>query len=117
MEGRFAFWTALHERMGKLANRVGDPARIFAQIHQRIPMVTADEHDALKAEHAQEDEDFWTVLRDAQQESIDGYRRLIARAEQHIAALKAEKAKADARLAEARDTSERLRPRTSTRQP
>jgi hypothetical protein len=31
VEGRLAFWKAVHERMGKLANRVNDPGRILGQ--------------------------------------------------------------------------------------
>jgi hypothetical protein len=57
-EGRLGFWKAVHERMGRLANRVNNAGRIFDQLHRRIPMVITDEQDALKVAHAEWHERF-----------------------------------------------------------
>jgi hypothetical protein len=42
---RLAFWAKLPERLARLGNRVGpdEHGRIYAALHARIPMVTADE--------------------------------------------------------------------------
>jgi hypothetical protein len=45
VEARITFWTRLHDRLGKLGNRV-DPttqAKILGDVHMRIPMVTPEE--------------------------------------------------------------------------
>jgi hypothetical protein len=52
---------------------------------------------------------FWTNIRDGHQDSIEGYRQLIAHAEQQIQALQAVKATADEQLSQAKETAERLR--------
>jgi hypothetical protein len=97
VEGRLAFWKAVHERMGKLANRANDPGRILGQLHNRIPMVILDEQHELKLGHAEAHERFWTSIWDGHEESIEGCRQLIAQAEQQRRASQAEKAKANER--------------------
>jgi hypothetical protein len=42
---------AVHERMGKLANRVTDPGRIFGQLHQRISEKEAQHCRVVNAIH------------------------------------------------------------------
>jgi hypothetical protein len=52
--------TGLHERLGKLGNRV-DPTtqgKILGDVHARIPMVTLDEQHALKLENTEATSDF-----------------------------------------------------------
>jgi hypothetical protein len=53
--GRIAFWKRLHERLARMADRVDPKARakIFSDIHARIPMVTLDEQPQLKIETAE----------------------------------------------------------------
>jgi hypothetical protein len=55
VSGRVAFWRALHERLGRLGNRL-DPetqARLLGSVHERIPMVTPDEQRILQRETPQ----------------------------------------------------------------
>ena len=55
VSGRAAFWRAVHERLGRLGNRL-DPetqARLLGSVHERIPMVTPDEQRALQRETPQ----------------------------------------------------------------
>src|SRR5215208_4526979 len=58
VEGRLAFWQRLHQRLGRLSNRIGASAqaKILGDVHTRIPMVTADEQRALQLENAEADE-------------------------------------------------------------
>jgi hypothetical protein len=77
VDERLAFWTAVHERLRKLANRVSNSARILGQIHARIPMVIIEEQDALTIEHAKSHELFWTRIGDAHQETIEGCKHVI----------------------------------------
>ena len=46
---RLVFWQRLHERMAKLGNRIdaATQAKLYGDIHARIPMVIADEVRAL----------------------------------------------------------------------
>lgn len=64
--GRVAFWTALHERLAKLANRINaeDQAKIIGAIHARVPMVTIEEQRTLQRENAEADLKFWTGHKD-----------------------------------------------------
>jgi hypothetical protein len=99
--------TGLHERLGKLGNRV-DPTtqgKILGDVHARIPMVTLDEQHALKLENTEADERFWTNLRDTNQANAEDHKRLLATTERTIANMESAAAKAAA----ARDRVERLR--------
>jgi hypothetical protein len=48
---RIAFWRKLHERLARLANRIGSETqgKILGQVHGRIPMPTVDEMRALQS--------------------------------------------------------------------
>jgi hypothetical protein len=52
--GRVAFWQQVHERLAKLSNCI-DPAtrgKLIGSLHEKIPMPTADEQQALQLENA-----------------------------------------------------------------
>jgi hypothetical protein len=49
IRGRFAFWAKLPGRFARLGNRVGldEHPKLYAALHARIPMVTAEEQRAI----------------------------------------------------------------------
>ena len=57
---RPAFWQKLPERLARLSNRVDAAmqATILSKVHERIPMVSADEQRSLQLENAKADEGF-----------------------------------------------------------
>jgi hypothetical protein len=59
--GRVAFWTALHERLGRLSNRVAgeEHGKILGAVHARIPMVAPDELDAERKNHIEGEVAAW----------------------------------------------------------
>jgi hypothetical protein len=78
VEDRITFWQRLHERLAKLSNRVDvtAQAKIFGDIHARIPMVTLDEQQAVKLENAKAEERLWSNIRDLQSRTTKGWPRL-----------------------------------------
>ena len=60
---RIDFWIGLHQRLGRLANRLDDAmrAKILGTVHARVPMPTQDEIHALQLEHAQQHETAWQL--------------------------------------------------------
>jgi len=108
VRGRVAFWHRLHERLGRLSNRV-DPAKVLGQVHARIPMVTMDEMQALKLENAEADERFWSSLHGMHQEQAEGQRQLAATAEQAASSGQAAATEAAAKAAAAKDRAARIR--------
>ena len=42
-DARIAFWETLHQRLSRLANRIGDTGKIMGAIHAQIPMPTQEE--------------------------------------------------------------------------
>src|ERR1700730_2449595 len=72
------FWRRLHERLGRLGNRV-DPAtqaKLLGDVHARVPMVTADEQRALQLENAEADERFWSSVQDMNAGTVEGHKQL-----------------------------------------
>jgi hypothetical protein len=61
--GRVEFWQSLHQRLGRLSNRVDGEmqAKIFGAVHARIPMPTVDENRALQLEAAKQHETGWRL--------------------------------------------------------
>jgi hypothetical protein len=51
---RVAFWQQAHERLAKLSNRIDQETRgkLMGSLHEKIPMPTADEQQALQLENA-----------------------------------------------------------------
>src|ERR1700730_15216416 len=77
---RIEFWRRLHERVGRLGNRV-DPAtqaKLLGYVHARVPMVTMEEQQALKLENAETDARFWADIHDVNEQRIGGQRQVIA---------------------------------------
>src|ERR1700730_12162036 len=84
---RIEFWRRLHDRLGKLGNRV-DPAtqaKLLGDVHARVPMVTVEEQQALKLKNAEDDVRFWAVIHDFHVERTGGQRQVIAITEADIA--------------------------------
>jgi hypothetical protein len=49
---RIRFWSRLHERLAKLANRVVDPGKVLA-VHAKISMPSIEEQRAVQLENAE----------------------------------------------------------------
>jgi hypothetical protein len=107
---RLAFWAKLPERLARLGNRVGpeDQAKVYAALHARIPMVTADEQRVVQTENAKDDERFWEVMRDIGASSIEGHKALISSAETKIAKQAPRLAEAGERAEAAKNRLERI---------
>jgi hypothetical protein len=84
-QNRLQFWEQLHPRLARLANRLDSEAqaRTLASIHARIPMVNADERQALQIEAAKRDVTFWEVMRDSNAELSLGQQQLAQTAERN----------------------------------
>jgi hypothetical protein len=106
---RIAFWKGLHQRLGRLSNRIDaeTQARLLGAIHERVPMVTSDEQRALQRKNLEADERFWDGLHVMHAGTVEGTKALAAQAENKIAVGQAEMVKA----AEARDTARARRER------
>jgi hypothetical protein len=102
---RIAFWAKLPERLERLGNRVGqeDIAKLYAALHARIPMVTADEQRAVQEENAESDERFWDAMHGMNASLAEGHKAHIVLAERKIADVAPEVAKA----AESRDIAKK----------
>jgi hypothetical protein len=108
---RIEFWRRLHERLGRLGNRV-DPAtqaKLLGDVHARVPMVTMEEQQALKLENAETDARFWADIHDVNEQRIGGQRQVIALTEADIAKSQAAVANAANHSAEANERVERLK--------
>jgi hypothetical protein len=68
---RVEYWQALHQRLGRLANRLDGEmqAKILGAVHARVPMPTVDEIHALNLDEAKQHEAAWR-MRQAQTEGI-----------------------------------------------
>ncbi len=76
---RIAFWAHLHERLGKLANRVNAEAqgKVLAAIHAKVPMVTADEQRTLQLENAKADVQFWDSMSGLHASAVEDHTGLV----------------------------------------
>jgi len=87
ISGRVAFWTALHERLAKLANRVNgaDQGKIIRDaVHARIPMVTADEHEAERRRKIEAEVAEWKTIEGFYDRIISGDENRIAECYEEI---------------------------------
>jgi hypothetical protein len=75
---RIDFWTSLHQRLGRLANRLDDAirAKILGAVHTRIPMPTQDEIPALQLERARRHEMAWQLRRIETEAIVEANRAL-----------------------------------------
>jgi hypothetical protein len=108
---RFAFWAALPDRLARLGNRLGasEQPKIYEALHARIPMATPDDQRAIQEENAQDDEQFWDLLRSLNEELIEGNKGLIATAEAKNTEIAPHVAAASEKVERAKDRLERLR--------
>jgi hypothetical protein len=107
---RIAFWTRLHERLARLANRLDAEAqaKVLGAVHERIPIVTLAEQHALQLENANADLRFWNGLAGMHAETIEGHKALTAAAERKIADSEAQRAKVSEKAAQARNRVARI---------
>lgn len=85
--GRLAFWAKLHDRLGRLSNRVGkDQGKILEAIHARIPMVMIAEQQAFQSENIAADKRLWDGLAEGWQEEAEGKQALVVKLQADIAA-------------------------------
>jgi hypothetical protein len=107
---RITFWKRLHERFGKLGNRIdrATQARLMGAVHERIPMPTVDGQRALQRESLEAEEKFWADLHDMHADTVEGNKAIIAGAERKIAEAQAEMAKVAERRDAARSRRERF---------
>jgi hypothetical protein len=108
---RIAFWQRLHERLGKLANRVDaeTQGKVLGAVHARIPMVTADEQRALQLENAEADAQLWSGMRDMNAATAEDQKGLAATVAEAIRSGEAEAANADAHAKEAEHRVARIK--------
>jgi hypothetical protein len=108
---RITFWQRLHERLGKLSNRVNadTQAKVLGLVHARIPMVTADEQRALQIENAEADVQFWSGIRDMNTATAEDHKGLAAKAAEAITSGEVSAAQADIHAKEAADRIARIK--------
>jgi hypothetical protein len=84
---RIAFWAALHQRLGRLSNRVDAEtwSKVIGQVHARIAMPSADEQRQLQKDNAEADERFWSGLRDMHTSTVEEHKELISAAQHAVA--------------------------------
>jgi hypothetical protein len=107
---RIAFWIQLHDRLGRLSNRL-DAAKhgeMIGAVYARIPLPTPDEQRALQLENAEADERLWSQFDAIFDETIAGEKVLAAKTEASIAADQTSAADIKTRLSTARDRIARL---------
>ena len=108
---RVAFWQALHQRLGRLANRLDAAAhaKVLGEVHARVPMAMVEEIRALQLENAEADERVWQGLAEMQTGQAEGNRQLATAAERKAAEAKAQAENAGAAAEAARGRIERLK--------
>jgi hypothetical protein len=108
---RVDFWRQLHERLGRLGNRVDATvqAKILGEVHARIPMPTIDEVRSVQLENAEAEERVWTGLSDMHFEMAEGQQQVATLASQSAATTKAAAETARTKREEARGRIERLK--------
>jgi Xaa-Pro aminopeptidase len=84
---RIAFWEHLHQRLGRLSNRIDGEAqaKIMGAVQARIPMAIPDEVRALQLEKAEAVEQQWSALQDMVQERLAGHKALRISIDREIA--------------------------------
>ena len=81
IKARMAFWDQAKPRLDHLANRL-DPKTFRMVIHQRIPWPMQTER---KIAEARSDFAFWKAAYDGQIKHIEGYEKVVAKANKEIA--------------------------------
>jgi hypothetical protein len=108
---RVAFWTAVHQRLAKLSNRIDaeTQGKLLGAIHARVPMVTPDEQRTLQLENAEADERFWSGLQDMHATTVADHKNLVATAQRMINEGEAEAEKAGKEAETAKQRIERIK--------
>jgi hypothetical protein len=81
---------------------------VLGAVHERIPIVTLAEQQALQLENANADLRFWNGLAGMHAETIEGHKALTAAAERKIADREAQRAKVSEKAAQARNRVARI---------
>ena len=79
---RHKYWIALHQRLARAANRIGDAdhAGILTAVCARIPIVSIAERRAEQLRRSKEDAKFWRAMEDMQTADGIAYREVAAQA-------------------------------------
>lgn len=111
VEARLVFWQRLHDRLAKLGNRLdaAAQAKLFGEIHVKIPIATLDEQRGLQLRNAEADEQLWTNVRGMAEDTQTGHRDIAELAERTIADSKRAITDADDKVQLARTRLERLK--------
>jgi hypothetical protein len=109
VEARLVFWRKLHERLGKLSNRIGNLGKIMIEVHARIPMVTLDEQRDQRLDRAERHERLWTTMCDNTQAHVDKLKAARATIDRQIAEAEANREKLAAEATTARNRIERIK--------
>jgi hypothetical protein len=85
--GRIELWQGLHQRLGRLSNRLDDEtrAKILGAVHARIPMPRVDEIHALNLEEAKQHEAAWRMRHVSTEAIVDENKIRLKAAERLIA--------------------------------
>jgi hypothetical protein len=110
VRARLAFWAKLPQRLAALGNRLGgdEHPKVYAALHGRIPMVTAEEQRAVQEENFKDDERFWDAMRDLNAASVEEHKSLIASTEAKLKGHESAAADASEKLETAKDRLQRL---------
>ena len=96
---RVDFWVSLHQRLGRLANRLDAAvqAKILGAVHARVPMPPQDEIQAPRLERAEQHETTWRLIHTRVEASVeankalrDGASKMVAEGEPLLATASAE---------------------------
>lgn len=111
VRARLAFWAKLPQRLAALANRLGadEHPKVYAALHGRIPMVTAEEQRAVQEENFKDDERFWDAMRDLNAASVEEHKSLVASTEAKLKEHESAAADAGEKFETAKDRLQRLR--------
>jgi hypothetical protein len=92
---RLAFWTKLHQRLSRLANRIDSATHgtILAAVHARIPMPIADDQRAVQLENARADVRFWAGLSEAHSAEVADSKAMLANVTRSLSEREASAAK------------------------
>jgi hypothetical protein len=107
---RIEFWRRLHDRLGKLGNRV-DPAtqaKMLGDVHARVPMVTPEEQRALQLDNAKADADRWSSIHGMQVATVEDQKGLAATVADAITHGEVNAAEAQAKAKAAHERVERI---------
>jgi hypothetical protein len=82
IDGREAFWVNLHQVITRLGNRIGGDAqaKVFGEVHARIPMVTPQERNEYEIELATQEQRVFDTFREMLTPKADGNESLASKA-------------------------------------